>query len=219
MANNCESLFWIIVNAWWKTPVRPLIGFLCCEFVGHVISVVRLTKLSNISSATSWRCGTAQSPAATHIVTITTLSPFWSSSRRSKTEFSIQGPSAPSSTAPWWTLSTWHSRNFFLWCLLKVTASTFSLEVFSTSRMILTSVQNGLISGHHPNFKNWRWSKWCKSIVSNIQIYSAHVAQRMSAGLEIRTGGGSPVRDASAARYLLPTGMACGQWQWPHIHT
>ena len=40
----------------------------------------------------------------------------------------------------------------------------------------------------------------------------------MSAGLEIRTGGGSPVRDASAARYLLPTGMACGQWQWPHIH-
>ena len=42
---------------------------------------------------------------------------------------------------------------------------------------------------------------------------SAHVAQWMSAGLVIRTGGGSPVRDASAARYLLPTGMACGQWQ------
>ena len=33
----------------------------------------------------------------------------------------------------------------------------------------------------------------------------------------IGTGGGSPVRDASAARYLLPTGMAFGQWQWPYI--
>ena len=47
---------------------------------------------------------------------------------------------------------------------------------------------------------------------------SAHVAQWMSAGLRTRTGGGSPVRDASVARYLLPTGMACGQWQWVHIH-
>ena len=30
-----------------------------------------------------------------------------------------------------------------------------------------------------------------------------------------RAGGGeSPVRAAPGARYLLPTGMTCGQWQW-----
>ena len=39
------------------------------------------------------------------------------------------------------------------------------------------------------------------------------VGERRIAAL---TGSESPVLAALRARYLLPRGMACGQWQWSH---
>ena len=47
-------------------------------------------------------------------------------------------------------------------------------------------------------------------------VISVSVAQWGERQIAAPTGSENPVQAAPRARYLLPAGMACVQWQWSH---